>query len=139
MKTQIDYADVNPLNFLLFLWQLPQCLIGFLIFLLLKTEPVEYQNKQTGMTVLWIPTEWNACWSLGMFVFACNDCDDNTLRHETGHCIQSLFLGPLYLLAVAIPSVFLFWWRRGFNKSLDWYKSHYPENWADKLGGVNEK
>jgi hypothetical protein len=114
-------------------------LVGVLLYFCLKIEPIEYTNKRTGTAVLWIPTKWQACWSLGPFVFAHYDSLQDTLNHETGHTIQSAILGPVYLLVVALPSVFLFWWRRGFNKSLDWYKSHYPENWADKLGGVNKK
>ena len=137
MKVKINYADVTLVTFLLFLWQFPQCFLGLSLYFLLKIEPVEYFNSHTGMTVLWIPTKWNVCWSLGMFIFAHPDSDEMVLKHESGHCLQSLILGPVYLFAVALPSIILFWIRRGFNKSLDWYKSRYPENWADKLGGVN--
>jgi len=57
--------------------------------------------------------------------------------HEYGHCIQSLILGPLYLIAVGLPS---YLWanlpplrklRR--EKGLSYY-SVYPENWANALG-----
>lgn len=139
MKTKINYADINWFTFLLFIWQLPQALIGLFIYLVTRIEPVEYTNPYTNMNVLWIPTKWSACWSLGPFIFAHFDSDQEILNHETGHSVQSLFLGPLYLLVVALPSVFLFWWRRLGNKSHEWYYSHYPENWANKLGGVNEK
>ena len=138
MKTKINYTEITPLSGFLFLWQFTHALLGLLIYFILKTEPFEYTNDYTGMTVFWIPTKWNACWSLGPFIFAYPDATRNILRHETGHSVQSLYLGPIYLLAVAIPSVFLFWWRRGFKKSHEWYKAHYPENWADNLGGVNK-
>ena len=138
MKTKINYADINWFTFLLFVWQLPQALIGLSIYLVTRIEPIEYTNDHTGMTALWIPIDWGACWSLGPFVFAYPEATDDTLKHETGHSVQSLILGPLYLFVVAIPSVFLFWWRRGFKKSEEWYYDHYPENWANKLGGVTD-
>ena len=60
------------------------------------------------------------------------------LRHEYGHSIQSMILGPFYLLLVGIPSIF--WcripaagrsWRTG-EKS---YYSFITERSADRLGG----
>jgi hypothetical protein len=134
----INYADISLLNIALFIWQLPQNIIAILIYVLLQRRPIEYTNEHTGMTVLWIPVNGTTCWSLGQFIFAYPDASEQVLKHETGHCLQSLYLGPLYLLAVAIPSVCLFWWRRWFKKSPQWYKSHYPESWADKLGGVEK-
>lgn len=134
----INYADISLLNIALFIWQLPQNIIAILIYVLLQRRPIEYTNGHTGMTVLWIPVNGTTCWSLGQFIFAYPDASEQVLKHETGHCLQSLYLGPLYLLAVAIPSVCLFWWRRWFKKSPQWYKSHYPENWADDLGGVEK-
>lgn len=139
MKTKINYTEITPLSGFLFLWQFPQALLGLLIYFILKTEPIEYTNNYTGMTVFWIQTKWNACWSLGPFIFAGYDVGEKILHHETGHSVQSLYLGPLFLLAIGLPSVFLFWWRRLENKSHEWYYEHYPENWANKLGGVDIK
>lgn len=133
---KIDYSEISFVKVALLVWQLPQALIGLLIYFVLKIEPIEYTNKRTGTTVLWIPTKWQACCSLGPFVFARYDSLQDTLNHETGHTIQSAILGPVFLLAVALPSVFLFWCRRLGNKSYEWYMNHYPENWANKLGGV---
>lgn len=137
MINKINYADITLLNILLFIWQLPQNLVALLVLAFLQRQPIEYKNEHTGMTVLWIPTLGTTCWSLGQFIFAYPDASEQILRHESGHSVQSLYLGPLYLLVVAIPSVCLFWWRRWFKKSPQWYKAHFPENWADKLGGVN--
>lgn len=58
----------------------------------------------------------------------------NTWAHEYGHTRQSLYLGPLYLFVVGLPS--LLWaafWNPGMKAS---YYSFYTEKWADKLGGV---
>ncbi len=61
-----------------------------------------------------------------------------TLVHEYGHTIQSVILGPLYPLAISIPSGL--WcnlpqaadYRRKNKVS---YYDFYPEKWADHLGG----
>jgi len=80
--------------------------------------------------------------SMGMYIFLSRDADDRVLKHEYGHCIQSEILGPLYLIAVGIPS--LIWcnckpvskkWKCGQRS----YYSVYPENWADSLGHAIEK
>ena len=60
-------------------------------------------------------------------------------RHEYGHSLQSLILGPFYIPFVGIPS-FLWANMRCFcnlrrKKHVDYY-SFYTERWADRLGGV---
>lgn len=56
-----------------------------------------------------------------------------TIRHEYGHFKQSMMLGPLYLVLVGLWSII----RAGLNLYRNGqYYNGYPENWADKLGGV---
>jgi hypothetical protein len=44
--------------------------------------------------------------SLGMFIFTFTPhVSDRLVRHEYGHSIQSMVLGPLYLLMIGIPSM----------------------------------
>ena len=99
-------------------------------------------------------TQWKAksSVSLGMFVFitqdpyfydklkenyAKADLADRMLVHEYGHTIQSLILGPLYLIAMGIPSTL---W--GFLPALNEkrklegisYFSFFTEKWANTLG-----
>ena len=66
---------------------------------------------------------------------------ERILRHEYGHSIQSLVLGPLYLFVVGLPSIL--WcrvpalgksWRSGRRS----YYSFITERSADRLGG-NER
>lgn len=80
--------------------------------------------------------------SLGMFIFVnATHGEDNARRtaaHEYGHTIQSLLLGPLYLLIVGIPS---FLWCKHYShhraeykaRGIDYY-SRFPENRATKYG-----
>ena len=99
-------------------------------------------------------TEWKdkSSVSLGMFVFLTSEPyfygklkDEYTMEelsrrllvHEYGHTIQSLLLGPLYLIVIGIPS--MFW---GFLPALNQkrkreglsYFSFYTEKWANCLG-----
>lgn len=79
--------------------------------------------------------------SLGMFLFLSDAMLDQGepnayVTHEYGHSIQSMLLGPLYLVAVGLPS---YVWARRFRKKRLWekgvlYFSHYPESAASRLG-----
>lgn len=78
--------------------------------------------------------------SLGDFIIFEYDFyfDEETVKHEHGHQIQSLIFGPLYLIVIGITSgVFNNLQSRIFKKSKEWYYSRFPENWADKLGKVD--
>lgn len=83
--------------------------------------------------------------SLGMFIFlgrSWREEDVDLLRHEYGHTLQSLLLGPAYLVVVGLPSVL---WagtpglkrlrrRRGMS-----YYDFYTERWADAWGGCRRR
>lgn len=117
-------------KFVSFIWQLPQNLLALLIMLVfLKFPPKDGLCKLKDLKAGWTAI------SLGWFILYIGDIDSNGLKHEQGHQKQSLYLGPLYLIAVGIPSMILAIRYTLFKKSEVWYHSHYPENWADKLGG----
>lgn len=59
-----------------------------------------------------------------------------TKKHEYGHSKQSLYLGPLYLIVVGLPSITWAELYKNFKREISYYDV-YPENWADKLGEVN--
>lgn len=78
--------------------------------------------------------------SLGPFLFL-DPCDSNQefLRlHEYGHSIQSLMLGPLFLLVIGLPSLTwanlpacrAIWQNRDSGRS---YYDFFPERWANQL------
>ncbi len=119
-------------------WGILQTLIGAVIFLIYRKNPhFEYHGA--------IATVWHGqrgSVSLGMFVFlesyhekAETPQEQKLLRHEYGHTIQSLLLGPLYLLIIGLPSLI---WAGCFSKYRSRrkvsYDRFYPENWANKLG-----
>ena len=126
-------------NALLAIWILPQWItagIGWLIFRNGKL----YYNEDAKILVLNVNKGHlfgNACFSSGPIVFTTPECSENTLKHETGHSVQSLMFGPLFHIIVSLPSIIRFWVRRLFNKSYEWYLSGWPESSAEKLGHTN--
>ena len=65
------------------------------------------------------------------------DLSQRLLVHEYGHTIQSLILGPLYLIVMGIPSTlwgFLPSLSRKRKKSGLSYFSFFTEKWANQLG-----
>jgi hypothetical protein len=49
-------------------------------------------------------------------------------------------LGPVYLIIVGIPSIsrvlYSRWYYKNYGHSWKNYFKGFPENWADKLGGI---
>lgn len=122
---------------LLWLWQLPQNILGLLVILFTGA-------KNTG-------THWvirnpdNTRYfgvSLGNYIIFGNYPNKKSLKHEQGHQRQSLYLGPLYLLLIGLPSITGNIYDRivhrnwGYLARVTWYYRQPWEAWADKLGGV---
>jgi len=123
---------------LAFTWELPQTILA--LFLILLTRGDQRESMKYAI-VFWRQVYWGV--SLGMFILLGRSYSgmlaDRTKKHEHGHTIQSMMLGPLYLIVVGLPSIV-------FNiltrfRILSWgsYYTRYPENWADQLGGVDER
>lgn len=120
---------------LLYLWQLPQNLLGLIVLMF------------TGATLL----ENEQCWytrvskfgvSLGSYIIFGGSFNHNDLQHERGHQKQSLYLGWLYLLIIGLPSALGNLYDRiahkswSYKESEKWYYAQPWEAWADRLGGV---
>jgi len=126
-------------------WGIVQSLLGFIVLL------INFNNKH-----FWyhgaLVTVWKSktSISLGLFVFVTSEpffakkyeeeisveeLSNRLLVHEYGHTIQSLMLGPLYLLIIGIPSTL--WGFLGGKKRKDKqipYGSFFTERWANHLG-----
>lgn len=126
-------------NIFLGIWQITQWLtagIGLLVFRNCEL----YRNKEAGITVLKVNKGYfngGACFSSGPVIFVTPDCDEEVIKHETGHSWQSIIFGPLFHIVVSIPSICLFLYRRAKNKSREWYYAHWPENNANYFGHVD--
>lgn len=122
------------ISILLYLWQLPQNLLGLLVVAF--TRPSSVIPSTDGHSVVRASYRMRGGISLGRYVVINTyQCNTTTIRHELGHCRQSRMLGPLYLLAVGLPSLL---WAALHEKvaparSYYWF---YTEKWADRLGGV---
>lgn len=130
------------LNFLKWVWQFPQNLIGFLM-----TRKPEQVKEYKDVKVYYTHNTLGCGVSLGNFIildasFLNSKEEETVTKHEYGHHRQSIYLGWLYLIVVGIWSAIRNRYHAWFHKSWDsikaeaWYYGSYPENWADKLGGV---
>jgi hypothetical protein len=139
------------LRVMLWVWQLPQNLLGLLLIRILKARRViqgqasfnkdvrrAFGFKRVGLGKILSGV------SLGSYIIVSEGASPRVMSHEYGHCMQSKLFGPLCLLLVGVPScLFNNVWDRLMHKSwpderrIEWYYSRYPEKWADKLGGVS--
>ena len=139
------------MEFLYIIWQCTwgvlQTLLG-LVLLLFNVKKKKYFYKG-AIVVLW---DNQSSLSLGMFVFITkkpyfyeklkNDFTEEELFsrllvHEYGHTIQSLILGPLYLLIMGIPSTiwgFLPYYNKKRQRENISYFAFFTEKWANRLG-----
>ncbi len=128
-------------------WGVLQTFLGLCVFLMNHKE--KHYNYHGA-----IITEWKdkSSVSLGMFVFVtkepyfadkyknkytAEELSGRLLVHEYGHTIQSMILGPLYLIIIGIPSTL---W--GFLPKLNKmrrekhisYFAFFTESWANVCG-----
>ena len=133
------------MNVIKWLWQLPQNLLGFLLTRKYRCKSVRYMNGKP--ISIYYRSFFRSGISLGDFIvldywYYGRGYFQQIVAHEYGHSRQSLILGWLYLPLVVLPSLIGNIWDRLFHKKWSseqrgkWYYSRYPENWADKLGGV---
>ena len=128
MKALRIIADV-----ILWIWQLPQNILGILVILFTKAKKDEwdgityYNGKLSGGV------------SLGNYIIIDRRYynDVRTPHHEHGHQKQSQYLGWLYLIIIGIPSGLgnLIFRIPYIRMRYDYYSQPW-EKWADKLGGV---
>ena len=127
------------------LWQstygLIQTLIGAMVMLWYYDCP-HFRYRNCLMTV-WRRSDGI---SLGLFAFVPERgneiLNDHLKRHEYGHCLQSMMLGPLYLPLIGLPSMC---WnitpalQRYRRRNAVAYESFYTESWANRLGGTIQR
>lgn len=138
----------------LFLWQLPQNVVGLLVLLYAFARPALCPRKtQTVPPILSFErgrlfVQGRIGVSLGQFVFWFGMRKTEGLgvstvnkEHEYGHSLQSAMLGPAYLLIVGLPSALrALYSRRCYRRhGRGWerYFHGFPEYWADRLGKVD--
>ena len=122
--------------FLQFTWGLTVNLAGLLVFLCCRGRFPSERFRNAVVTGL--PGNRGGL-SLGVFIFLSVQDTRGSGRlcaHEYGHTIQCLLLGPLYWVAVAIPSVIWYHFFAGYRKRHDIpYDALFCERWATAWGG----
>lgn len=116
---------------LLYLHQLPQNGLGALLRLIYKGNDSKYKD-----VIVRRSTSMRGGISLGRYIIVNQWSNERTIMHEYGHCVQSRKLGWLYLIVVGLPSILHAAFCPCKRHS---YYDIFPENWADKLGGVKRK
>lgn len=111
---------------LLYLWQLPQNLLGLLVILFTGAE--YHYNLDS-----WYTDRFAFGVSLGSYIIFGSYFCETDLKHEKGHQKQSQILGWLYLPVIGLPSFVgnIIWRFHRFN-----YYAQPWEAWADRLGNV---
>jgi len=125
------------------IWELPQNLLGFLLYLYYRHYRKPLASPDIILNHFFVGTERSGV-SLGYFVFYPVIKDQTGIRvkrskaHEYGHALQSQWLGPLYLIAVGVPSLARILYAKIYRAicSKPWggYFKGYPESWAERLG-----
>jgi len=117
-------------------WCLPQTLLGLLLSVF-RCKNLIIDNDTILVGVKWSK---NGVFSLGRFIFYPDWYNlvgnEFTRKHEQGHSKQSLILGPLYLIVIAIPGVIWYTWYYKLKHQKHSYYSCYTESWANKLAGI---
>ena len=85
---------------LLYIWELPQNLLGLLLRAIYKGKDSLYEDAIVRRS-----TKMRGGISLGKYIVINQFSAKKTVMHEYGHTIQSKKLGWFYLLLVGLPSV----------------------------------
>lgn len=131
------------INALLWIWQLPQNLLGLILRLFYKTEKTLVYKGKTIRICSTFPGGVSLADTIFLKRYPHDQESWNDVKHEYGHSIQSKYLGCFYLLVIGIPSGLGNLWDRYAHKdwsyadSYNWYYNQPWEKWADKLGGVD--
>lgn len=116
-------------------WELPQNIAGGVIAIAFRDKAMNKMND--GTEQIFHHWRYGAGLSLGGFRFVSYNTSQDTMNHEYGHTRQSHILGPLYLLAIGLPSIIWCGLRNVSPYLRRWsYYAFYTESWADRLGGV---
>ena len=124
-------------NFIIkYVWQFPQMLAAW-IWYLIRKKSILYNSIGNFYTVYVGANRGGVTLGDKIFISKCYHGEylNMVIAHESGHVKQSLYLGPLYLIVIGIPSILWAWSHKWIapRKSYYWF---YTEAWANKLGGL---
>lgn len=119
---------------LLFIWQLPQNIVGLVFWLVFAIDGDKKVIGETKWSKAWVARKMSGGISFGSFVFVSPNLatKPECVAHELmGHTKQSRLLGIFYLFIIGLPSILnaIF----GFTKC---YYDFWCEKWANNLAGL---
>jgi len=127
-------------------WGIIQSSIGFFLFIGFIDKPHFWHKGSivtVGATRKGMKIKGGV--SLGLFIFITHDIKkeqinkSSLVKHEYGHVLQSILLGPLFIPVAGLPSLiwarFFAGWRKKHKRD---YYSFYTESWADMWGDARE-
>ena len=120
-----------------YIWQLPQMMIAC-IWYFINRKRILYNSTGKFYTV-YVGANRRGM-TLGDKIFISKYYHGEYLSlviaHESGHVLQSKYLGPLYLFVIGIPSILWAATHKWIAPKKSYY-DFYTEAWANKLGGVD--
>ena len=124
-------------NVALLVWQLPQLFVGLIVAFYFHLNKCSYKKYKDATVVC--SYKMRGGMSLGKWIFLSESYSELSLLHEYGHCIQSKYLGPLYLIVIGIPSII----HAALNNIIGCCRKHesgyyhfYTEKWSNDLVGL---
>ena len=124
-------------NFIIkYIWQFPQMLAAW-IWYLIRKKSILYNSIGNFYTVYVGANRGGVTLGDKIFISKCYHGEylNMIIAHESGHVKQSLYLGPLYLIVIGIPSILWAWSHRWIAPRKSYY-DFFTERWANKLGGL---
>ena len=120
-------------------WGLPQTVLGAIFWWNIRRYPTHFYRGC-------IQTQWSGGGglSLGLFIFTPKEGSPHYEKirvHEYGHCIQSLVLGPAYLILglISVCWANIPYFRRLRKEKHIPYTSCFVESWASHWGQLVTK
>ena len=140
------FSTYNVGDVLKWTWELPQNIIGalFMVYIDMTDKSYFKFNSCNEMRNTQVFCDIKGGVTLGRYIFLNKRyyTNNSVITHEIGHIWQSIYLGPLYLIVVGLPSVFHAWLNNYIrccyfhdkeNNLFYCYYHFYTERWANNI------
>ena len=116
------------MKIILYIWQLPQNLLGLLLLAFHRLLGGEYRIEKRDGCVVYRMSSMRGGISLGRYIIVSYYMSEKNVLHELGHAFDSRKFGWLYLFIIGLPSLYWAMTYRGDNVG---YFSFWTERRAD--------
>ena len=116
------------MKIILYIWQLPQNLLGLLLLAFHRLLGGEYRIEKRDVCVVYRMSSMRGGISCGRYIIVSYYMSEKNVLHELGHAVDSRKFGWLYLFIIGLPSLYWAMTYRGDNVG---YFSFWTERRAD--------